>query len=925
MSPSMRTAILAVVLLIAVPLLVMAIVPTSFSSGGTSQQTPVALASPVLTVPSGIFNGFQGSCNRNSADAVQPASLINVAAAGTGASATYNPEQLDNNTAVNATVIAPSPSSLSNDQIILVGVGDPIDATTFTAVGIAATVQEYIISVTAPVAYLPNGTLVYSTSNTVSSGSTQMIEINHVHGWWWTYTYNGNSITGSDAWENGTYNLGVSEAAGHICEAGYTVGPSFVALAYGEDGAATPKIPTLSVPWAIGVEPNGGSSTSYVPAAANVIPQFNASLGTVGIQSHAQSASLGIDHLSVGSSVAYPGQFVPLWGNFKVVTLNSSTLTPSTADLAYAGSQIFNTTSLDQNGAPLAGTSFSWAVTPSSIGTLNATTGPSVKFTAASTTLTGTLWMNASYNCSTIHDVAALVVTPTGGPAIDNFTASPVSFVVGGTTHLNVSAGPWPRAISYAYTGLPAGCSTSNTSSLSCTPTAIGTYTAKVFLNDSLGHSSSATTSFTVDAALAITAFTASPAALTIATSTEIKVTATGGVTPLTYFYSGMPTGCSSGYQPGNFSCTPNGTGTFTPTVVVNDTAGHSVSHTTTIIVNKQLAATGFTASPSTILLGGSSYFNISVTGGTTPYSFVFHDLPTGCVTANTSQLKCTPTVTGTFVVLVNVTDASGAKTYSITTPGLTVNVPPLPEISSFYASPNPSNVSQPATLHVTAEGGVGALTYAYTGLPTGCTSSNTSSLACTPSVGGSFTVTVTVTDTKENKATQTITWTVVQVTPLISSFAADPASLTLGASTTFTVAATGGVGPLTYTYTGLPAGCTSTNATTLTCTPNATGSYSVQVFVNDSAGHSASAAAALSVASSSSTSGGLLSGSLLPLLLIAIVVIVAVVVLLLVLRRRRSQPPTAPQGWSPSGPNAPITPGPDPAAYGGTPPTPPS
>ena len=83
---------------------------------------------------------------------------------------------------------------------------------------------------------------------------------------------------------------------------------------------------------------------------------------------------------------------------------------------------------------------------------------------------------------------------------------------------------------------------------------------------------------------------------------------------------------------------------------------------------------------------------------------------------------------------------------------------------------------------------------------------------------------------------------------PTISSFAATPSTVAAGQVTTFTVSANGGNGTMSYNYAGLPLGCTSANTASLTCTPNTMGSYTVRIYVNDSAGHSANATTSLVV-----------------------------------------------------------------------------
>lgn len=860
--PCMRVAIV-----VSVVLLMIAMPSATIWQGSPGVGSHGSTAAQSL-FPTDLF-GNPLACTRNSGSQT-PAGIspINIPAAGTGASATYSQEELLNNTAVNTTVTVPSGTGLfgplDTNQYLALGAADPINSTSFAAIGIGMT-SELDDEIAAPVAILPNTTsasdLIYSTSNTVSSGDVETLEINHVHGDWWEFTYNGNPITGSAGWQNGTYNLGVSRASGKICEEGATIGPSFLAVAFGDDGAGTPTLPTTSVPWAIGVEPTNSTSTDYIPADANAYPQFNKSQGTVGINGHDQSSSLGIDKLSVGSSVSYPGEFAPLWGNYKIVILNQSKVAPIQASLAFNGTQIFNATALTQSGANLPQAKFSWALSSPTLGTLNATSGPSVTLTAGSALASGHIWANVSYNCSLFVDEANITVTKTGGPSIDSFAATPDQVVLppesDNNTTLKVVAGAWPFPITYKYTGLPSSCASSNSSTIMCNvskTTSTGNYTVKVFLNDTKGRSSYATATLLVNPDLSIVSFKDSPAELTVNTTTSINTTAIGGIQPLLYNYTGMPPGCPNGRNTPVISCRPNATGKFNITVFVNDSVGHSVRKTVQLLVNVPLSIANFTIAPSTIDYGNSTTLKVSPAGGTpwsTGYNYSYLGLPKGCISANKSSITCTPTQAGNFTITANVTDSDGANAQSLQF--LTVLAPTLPTIESFTATPDVVNVSQSTVLSVVVLGGTSPYSYAYTGLPGACSSVDEPTLTCTPSSSeaGNYSITVTVTDANKNQVTSTLKLEVKNPSgsgPSISSFTISPGTITLGASAVLTVTASGGKAPLSYAYSDLPTGCTTQDKDSWTCTPSAAGNVTVTVTVTDSASNSISATATLNV-----------------------------------------------------------------------------
>lgn len=337
-----------------------------------------------------------------------------------------------------------------------------------------------------------------------------------------------------------------------------------------------------------------------------------------------------------------------------------------------------------------------------------------------------------------------------------------------------------------------------------------------------------------------ITSFTASPNPTDVGVPATLMVSALGGTGPLSYIYTGLPTGCAT-TNSSSFSCKPRVAGTFVIRVSVSDSLGNSTNATLSLKVNVDTTITSFTASRNPVNPGQATYLNVTASGGSTPYTYNYDGLPVGCGTSNTSSLLCVPVTCGAFNVRVYVNDTAAYSTFDT----LTLLVCKI-VVSSFTASPNPTDVGVATTLTVIASGGTAPYTYTYAGLP-GCVSLNTSSLACDPSASGTFMVRVLVNGSSpflsSTSATLNLT---VNPTLSISSFTANPSTIDVGTSTSLAVSASFGATPYAYSYTGLPPSCSTADAPTLSCTPTAHGAYTVRVFVNDSAGQSATATTSL-------------------------------------------------------------------------------
>lgn len=162
------------------------------------------------------------------------------------------------------------------------------------------------------------------------------------------------------------------------------------------------------------------------------------------------------------------------------------------------------------------------------------------------------------------------------------------------------------------------------------------------------------------------------------------------------------------------------------------------------------------------------------------------------------------------------------------------LSVPALTTNTSRLDVGMPLNASVNASAITGGSGNVTNLTFAWSGLPTNCTSQNVSNYTCYPTVVGTYSVDVTVTDFSDQQTGTAPKITItVSSDPVVASIVASTTNLSVNQSVTFTVAASGGTAPLLYVFSGLPAGCTG-NTSTVTCTPTTAQAYHVSVSVLD-------------------------------------------------------------------------------------------
>lgn len=485
------------------------------------------------------------------------------------------------------------------------------------------------------------------------------------------------------------------------------------------------------------------------------------------------------------------------------------------------------------------------------------------------------------------------------GPRIEKFAADPAVVPEGGSTNFTSSVIDPNGTPSYAYLGLPVGCTSSNTSRLGCTPGRPGSYLVTLRVTDPAGYSADANVTLVAEDNLTVPGFRLSSPAIDLNQSIRLNTTATGGYGAVTYTYTGLPPGCP-GLDVAQLTCTPTAPGNFTVTVWVTDQSGGNRSASALLDVNPDPRMSSLQFSNSTIDVNQSTTLSTRVAGGTAPFSYTYSGLPQGCSTRNAADLACSPSVAFNSSVRVEVRDSAGMAVNA----SAPLQVNPRPHVEQVSAAPDPVENGTSTEITILWSGGSAPFTFRYVGLPSGCGSTSLAAIACSPSATGNFTITGEVTDSRGVISTGQVLLRVVAAPAvhsiLVSSFRATVDPVLQGLTAELVVGATGDVSQLNYTYHGLPQGCRSENTSTLNCTPSVAGTFNVSVTVRDIYRQTAIANLTLVVTPAAGTSPPIAHtspASGIPwawaAVVLAVVVTAGLLATILVSRRRRRRGPT--------------------------------
>jgi hypothetical protein len=430
---------------------------------------------------------------------------------------------------------------------------------------------------------------------------------------------------------------------------------------------------------------------------------------------------------------------------------------------------------------------------------------------------------NAGFNFDGVIPAAPpLPIAPTLNATINGATlGSPYTQVITATP-ANVGDN-----LTYAITGLPQGLSlTGNT--ISGTPTVVGSFPLTVTVNDTSNNTS---TSGSTQIDVADSAIVFSPNPLTLSQGTvnvpySQKLSSTGGYGAIKYSITpALPAGLT--LTADTISGTPTVAGSTDLTVQATDSLNYSQVATATLTI----------ASPVQQAPVSCSAVNKVVSSVSAPSLMIGGGLGNGGQTVNYGNAKLTFVAPATVVAANELVSYDGTLDNTGNCLATTMTVAPGLSLKPIVLGAGTVGTAYPATA-VTPTGGIGPYTVTVSPLPSGM-SFDGKAIGGTPKLGanGVTTISISANDAIGETVNLTLSLT-VNAPPVIIPTVNLPATGTVGVFYSGNVGASGGVGALTISATGLPAGLALSGGV-ISGTPGITGSNAVAVTVKDSIGQS--------------------------------------------------------------------------------------
>jgi large repetitive protein len=480
---------------------------------------------------------------------------------------------------------------------------------------------------------------------------------------------------------------------------------------------------------------------------------------------------------------------------------------------------------------------YTWSIVPNqgalpSLLSLNASTGAITGAPVLAGTSSFTIQVTDSLGVTSTKAFTLIVVG-----AVSITTASLPNGTVGVaySQAIAASGGVPPYSWSIVTGSSPAGTTLSpTTGTLSGTPTSSASFTFTVQVTDSA--SNIASKSFTVVIASGVT-ITSAPALPngSVGVAYSQTLAAVGGTPPYSWAITSgsTPAGLALSTA-GVISGTPTTTATATFAVQVTDSTGAKGSKTFTLTIGSSPTISSGPTLPEGEV---SALYSQALTavGGAPPYtwSVTASALPSGLTLSATGAIGGTPGVAGSYSFTVQITDSNSVSA----TKALALTIAPRVGIATQSVLSGGS-VAASYSQTLAASGGLPPYTWSLVSgaLPGGLTLASGGIISGSPTSGGTFTFTASVTDSVGAKASQQ--FSITTATGLVISSAPTLPGAIVGAAYSETLRAAGGTPPYSWTLTAgaLPAGLSLAASGIISGTPTAVGESSFTVQVTDSA-----------------------------------------------------------------------------------------
>nr|WP_082647893.1 putative Ig domain-containing protein [Lysobacter antibioticus] len=602
---------------------------------------------------------------------------------------------------------------------------------------------------------------------------------------------------------------------------------------------------TQTFTWSGGTQPFSGYNVTGLPAGLSII---GTTANSVTVSGTATAAGTFPLNASAIDSSTGDGPFTV--GQAFVLSVSAPTLsmTPAAGTLSATYGSVYSETFVASGGTLTYAYSVSAGALPAGLsldggtGVLSGTPTVTGLFTFSVRAVDSSTGSGAPFSRTQNYVLQVAAPTIVIAPA----TVPGAQIGASYNEALSASGGIGPYSFAVTAGALPAGVSLSSTGTIAGTPTAGGTFNFTVTASDANAQTGSRAFALTVAAATISVAPTTLPAG-GVAQVYSQTLTASGGTPGYTFAITtgALPAGLSLASN-GTLSGTPTAGGSFNFTATATDSSSGSGPYTGSRAYTLSIGASTVVLPPTsfagpTVASPYSANIN-AATGGTAPYSYavVSGSLPPGMSFSSAGLISGTPTAPGTFNFSATATDSStgtgpytsAPQSYSLTVADIAPVANPVSATVAYGSGANP------ITLNIT--GGIPALVAVAAAPAHGTAIASGTTITYQPAAGyaGSDSFTYTASNVAGTSAPATVTITVTN--PVITVTAGGLLTTQVGAAYSQTFTWAGGTSPYSgYNVAGLPAGLSITGTTadsvTVSGTPTAAGSFSLNASATDS------------------------------------------------------------------------------------------